>query len=171
MGLLPTRGRHSPSRLPVPKARVVLAARGAARGIAVAEEIEATDGVFKLSAEFSEDAWLCLKYETQQMLEQMPSGGAIVNTSLMAAGPLPSGRRVTSDRRTTACSRRISRAADASVRPHEYMENELIEGFEARWRFARGLTRDLLESLETGRIVFGSEGASYSGEASRKPIV
>jgi NAD(P)-dependent dehydrogenase (short-subunit alcohol dehydrogenase family) len=115
-------------------ARVVLAARGTARGIAVAEEIEAaggtarfiacdvsvpnqvskliegavdaygrldcafnnaasTDGVFKLSAEFSEDefdraittnlksAWLCLKYEIQQMLEQTPPGGAIVNTS------------------------------------------------------------------------------------------
>jgi len=52
-----------------------------------------TDGVFKLSAEFSEDefdraittnlksAWLCLKYEIQQMLEQTPPGGAIVNTS------------------------------------------------------------------------------------------
>ena len=52
-----------------------------------------TDGVFKLSAEFSEDefdraittnlksAWLCLKYEIRQMLEQTPSGGAIVNTS------------------------------------------------------------------------------------------
>jgi NAD(P)-dependent dehydrogenase (short-subunit alcohol dehydrogenase family) len=52
-----------------------------------------TDGVFKLSAEFSEvefdraitmnlkSAWLCLKYEIQQMLDQTPSGGAIVNTS------------------------------------------------------------------------------------------
>jgi NAD(P)-dependent dehydrogenase (short-subunit alcohol dehydrogenase family) len=52
-----------------------------------------TDGVFKLSAEFSEEefdraigvnfksVWLCLKYEIRQMLAQTPPGGAIVNTS------------------------------------------------------------------------------------------
>jgi uncharacterized damage-inducible protein DinB len=85
------------------------------------------------------------------------------------------------------------------------MENELIDRFEARWTFARRLTRDLLESLktselafspgsqlgpfwkhfrhlgrvqenylraiETGRIVFGFNGASYSGDASKKPLL
>jgi uncharacterized damage-inducible protein DinB len=85
------------------------------------------------------------------------------------------------------------------------MENELIDCFESQWRFARGLTRDLLEALktselafspgshlgpfwkhfrhlggvqenylcalETGRIVFGFDDASYSGDASKKSLL
>jgi len=51
VGLLPTRGRHSPSRLPVPKARVVLAARGAARGIAVADERSAIASVASITVD------------------------------------------------------------------------------------------------------------------------
>ncbi len=115
-------------------AKVVIAARGAERGLAVVREIEvagggarfvicdvtkadnvarllgatvdaygrldcafnnaaSTDGVFQLSAEFSEEefdraitanlksVWLCLKHEIRQMLAQTPPGGAIVNTS------------------------------------------------------------------------------------------
>jgi uncharacterized damage-inducible protein DinB len=34
------------------------------------------------------------------------------------------------------------------------MNNELIERFESQWRFARGLTRDLLESLEPDELAF-----------------
>jgi NAD(P)-dependent dehydrogenase (short-subunit alcohol dehydrogenase family) len=53
----------------------------------------AIEGGMKLTADFTEDefddimsvnlkgVWLCLKYEIQQMLNQEPAGGAIVNTS------------------------------------------------------------------------------------------
>jgi uncharacterized damage-inducible protein DinB len=85
------------------------------------------------------------------------------------------------------------------------MGNELIDRFESQWTFVRGLTRDLLESLEasdlafspgnhlgpfwkhfrhlgrvqenylcaleTGKIVFGFDGASYSGDASKKSLL
>ena len=52
-----------------------------------------TDGVFQLTAEFSDEefdraiasnlksVWLCMKYEIRQMLAQDPPGGVIVNTS------------------------------------------------------------------------------------------
>jgi len=52
-----------------------------------------TAGVFKLTADFSEDeydsalandlksVWLCMREEIRQMLAQSPAGGAIVNTS------------------------------------------------------------------------------------------
>ena len=34
------------------------------------------------------------------------------------------------------------------------MNNELIQRFDSQWRFARGLTRDLLESLEPHELEF-----------------
>jgi uncharacterized damage-inducible protein DinB len=34
------------------------------------------------------------------------------------------------------------------------MDNELINRFEAQWRFARGLTKDLLRSLEPEELAF-----------------
>ena len=63
-----------------------------------------TDGVFKLTADFSEEefdramaanlkgVWLCLRHEIRQMLAQQPAGGAIVNTSsLNGLGGAPQG--------------------------------------------------------------------------------
>ncbi len=63
-----------------------------------------TDGVFQLTAEFSEDdfdramaanlrgVWLCMKHEIRQMLAQSPAGGAIVNTSSVnGLGGAPGG--------------------------------------------------------------------------------
>src|SRR5918911_5587936 len=63
-----------------------------------------TDGVFQLTAEFSDEefdraiaanlksVWLCMKHEIRQMLAQDPPGGAIVNTSsLNGLGGAPRG--------------------------------------------------------------------------------
>lgn len=63
-----------------------------------------SDGVFRLTADFSEQefdramganlrgVWLCLQHEIRQMLAQSPAGGAIVNTSSVnGLGGAPGG--------------------------------------------------------------------------------
>jgi uncharacterized damage-inducible protein DinB len=85
------------------------------------------------------------------------------------------------------------------------MENAVAARFDSQWRFARGLTRDLLLSLEisdlsfspgasvgslwkhfrhvgrvqenyvrameTGKVVFGFDGTSYAGGASKQGLI
>ena len=85
------------------------------------------------------------------------------------------------------------------------MADDLTTRFQAKWGFARGLTRDLLRfvdasdlafrpsnrlgplwkhfrhlrrvqknylrGIETGRVVFGFDGASYTGDASKRALL
>ena len=199
-------------------AKVVLAARGAERGLAVVGEIEAagggarfvicdvtkaddvarlveatvdaygrldcafnnaasTDGVFQLSAEFSEEefdraitanlksVWLCLKHEIRQMLGQTPPGGAIVNTSSVnglggaARGALYSAAK--------AGILALTKSAAQEYAPQSIRVNALVAGafrtpmLESVFKRAAGgdpTGKDAVEARYTRRIPLGRIG-------------
>ena len=199
-------------------AKVVIAARGADRGRAVAAEIEAeggagrfvaadvsntdearrlvettvdaygrldcafnnagsTDGVFQLSADFSEEefdraittnlkgVWLCLKHEVQQMLKQMPTGGAIVNTSSVnGLGGAPRGALYSA---AEAGILALTEAAAQEYAPQGIRVNALVAGvfrtpmLEGVFQRAAGgdpTANDAVEARYTARIPLGRIG-------------
>lgn len=199
-------------------AKVVIAARGAERGLAVVREIEvagggarfvicdvtkadnvarllgatvdaygrldcafnnaaSTDGVFQLSAEFSEEefdraitanlksVWLCLKHEIRQMLAQTPPGGAIVNTSSVnglggaARGALYSAAK--------AGILALTKSAAQEYAPQSIRVNALVAGafrtpmLESVFKRSAGgdpTSQEAVEARYTGRIPLGRIG-------------
>lgn len=199
-------------------AKIVIAARGAERGLAVVREIEAaggdarfvacdvskandvarlvdatvdaygrldcafnnaasTDGIFQLSAEFSEEefdramaanlkgVWLCLKHEIRQMLKQMPPGGAIVNTSSVnGLGGAPRGALYSAAKAgvlaltKSAAQEYALQAIRVNALVAGAFRTPMLEGVFERAAGGDAVGKEAVEARYTGRIPLGRIG-------------
>jgi len=136
-----------------------------------------TDGVFQLSADFSEEevdraittnlkgVWLCLKHEVHQMLKQMPTAGAIVNTSSVnGLGGAPRGALYSAAKAGILA---LTKAAAQEYAPQGIRVNALVAGafrtpmLEGVFQRAAGgdpTANDPVEARYTARIPLGRIG-------------
>jgi NAD(P)-dependent dehydrogenase (short-subunit alcohol dehydrogenase family) len=136
-----------------------------------------TDGVFQLTAEFSDEefdravaanlksVWLCMKHEIRQMLAQDPPGGAIVNTSsLNGLGGAPRGALYSAAKAGILA---LTKSAAQEYAPRGIRVNALVAGafrtpmLEAAFEYFSGgdpAGREAAEARYTARIPLGRIG-------------